>query len=142
MEASWKIGATHEFQLNRKMHLIGERLMNAVSSYANNLTNPITERLLRLVQLYQTHQASPLMERTINKLFAHELAESDAQLNQLQADLIEFENLYQMSSEEFYTRYQAGKTDDRMDFIEWASLIQMVANLQQRIRLLKGEPVS
>ena len=44
-----------------------------------------------------------------------------------------------MASAEFYRRYQGGQTDDRMDFVEWASLVQMAANLEQRLRVLTGE---
>ena len=102
-------------------------------------TDTIAERLLRLAELYQTGQASPLMTITIDKLFAHETAESRAQLEELQEDLSTLEALYQMSSEEFYRRYQAGQLDDRMDFVEWASLVQMAANLQERLRLFSNK---
>lgn len=36
-------------------------------------------------------------------------------------------------------RVQAGETDDRMDYGEWASLVQMADNLRARLRLLAGE---
>ena len=41
-----------------------------------------------------------------------------------------------MASDDFYRRYQAGQTDDRMDFVEWAALVQMANN--QRLRVLTG----
>jgi hypothetical protein len=41
-----------------------------------------------------------------------------AQLRQLQTDLAEFERQYSLSSAEFYRRFQAGQTDDRMDYVE------------------------
>ena len=50
-------------------------------------------------------------------------------LEQLRSDLAEFEQRYQLTSAEFYRRYRAGQTDDRMDFVEWASLVQMLRNL-------------
>ena len=43
-----------------------------------------------------------------------------------------------MPSGEFYRRFQAGQTDDRTDFSEWASLVQMRDNLQQRLDVLVG----
>lgn len=64
---------------------------------------------------------------------AEESKESLHQFDQLQADLAEFEQQYGMSSEQFYRRYQTGETDDRMDYVEWASLVQMATNLQQRL---------
>ena len=51
-------------------------------------------------------------------------------LGQLESDLAEFEKRYGLSSAEFYHRFQAGQTDDRMDYVEWASLVQMRDNLR------------
>jgi len=46
------------------------------------------------------------------------------------------EDKYGMDSETFYRKYQAGETDDRMDFVEWTSLVQMAINLKERLALL------
>ena len=70
------------------------------------------------------------------RLSAQEAETCREQLSQLQADLSEFEQRYQLSSAEFYRRYQAGQTDDRMDYVEWASLVQMRDKLQQQLDLL------
>ena len=96
-------------------------------------------RLEKLVQLYQKGQASALMDRTLDKLLAHEAAVCREQLGQVKADLAEFEQRYGLGSAEFYSRFQAGQTDDRMDYVEWASLVQMVRNLEERLRVLTGE---
>jgi hypothetical protein len=101
--------------------------------------NTIAKRLQMLAQLYQQGQASELMDRTLDKLLAHEADVCRAQLEQLRDDLAEFEQKYGLSSTEFYQQFQAGQTDDRMDYVEWASLAQMAANLQQRLHLLTGE---
>jgi len=52
-------------------------------------------------------------------------------LEQLRKDLAEFENKYNLSSQEFYRQFQDEKMDDHMDFVEWASLFQMADNLQK-----------
>jgi hypothetical protein len=67
---------------------------------------------------------------------AHETEQTRALLAQLQADLLAFEQQYQLSSAEFYQQYQAGKMDDCPDFVEWASLIQMAENTQKELVLL------
>ena len=103
---------------------------------ANTLT---AERLHALAELYQQGQVSELMDRTLEKLLRHEAEVCQAQLNQLQADLAEFEQIYQLSSTEFYHQFQTGQTGDGMDYVEWASLVQMANNLQNRLRLLNGE---
>jgi hypothetical protein len=64
---------------------------------------------------------------------------SEISLTQLEADLAEFEQRYRLSSDEFYCQFQAGQTDDHMDYTEWAALIQMRDHLQERLRLLTGD---
>ncbi len=96
----------------------------------------ITDRLARLSQFYQEGQTNPLLSQTLDKLFAYEIANARTQLEQLNADLTEFEAQYAMSSAQFYQRYQSGQTDDRMDFVEWAALVQMVTTLEKRLQLL------
>jgi hypothetical protein len=102
--------------------------------------NPLTaKRLHALAELYQQGQVSELMDHTLEKLLRHEAEQCQAQLSQLQADLAEFEQTYQLSSSEFYRQFQAGQTNDAMDYVEWASLVQMAENLAKRLRLLTGE---
>jgi len=96
-------------------------------------------RLERLAQLVRKQQVSDVMARTLDKLFEMEREESLRLMQQIQADLTEFEEQYGMSSEEFYRQWQAGETDDRMDFVEWASLIQMRENVKERLALLESE---
>jgi hypothetical protein len=103
---------------------------------ANMLT---AERLHALAELYQQGQVSDLMERTLEKLLRHEAKQCQAQLSQLQADMAEFEKKYHLSSTTFYQQFQAGQTGDDMDYVEWASLVQMADNLKKRLRLLGGE---
>jgi hypothetical protein len=97
------------------------------------------ERLHTLAKLYEQGAVSDLMERTLEKLLRHEADACQTQLRQLQADLAEFEQKYQRSSTEFYQQFQAGHMGDAMDYVEWASLIQMTDNLTKRLRLLRGE---
>ena len=97
------------------------------------------QRLSTLAQLYQQGQTSQLMDRTLDKLLAHEAEQARLQLETLDADLATFEQQYDMTSTEFFGDYQAGQTDDRMDFVEWASLVHMRGNLLRRLQLLTGE---
>jgi hypothetical protein len=101
--------------------------------------NTVAQRLQILAQLYRQGQAGELMDRALIKILDYKADECRAQLDLLQQDLAEFECKYALSSAEFYRRFRAGQTDDRMDFVEWASLIQMRDNLRERLRLLTGE---
>ena len=99
----------------------------------------VAQRLDRLAELYKRGQASELMGRTLDKMLAYEADVCQEQLDELEVDLAAFEQEYKLSSEEFFARYQQGQTDDRMDFVEWASLVQMADNLKRRLELLSGE---
>jgi len=79
------------------------------------------------------------MERTLDKLFDYEAETCRQQLRQLHDDLSVYEQQYSLSSAEFYVHYQKGQTDNRMDYIEWASLFQMAQRLEKRLSLLTGE---
>ena len=103
------------------------------------VVHPVAQRLAVLAQLYQQGPVSDLTQRTVTKLLAYEVEVCRAQLRQLHTDLADFEQRYTMSTAEFYPRFQAGQTDDRMDFVEWASLAQMAESLRARLRLLTAE---
>ena len=49
--------------------------------------------------------------------------------NEIKQVLADYEKQYGMSTVDFFRKYIAGETDDRMDFIEWASLAQMIVHL-------------
>ena len=110
-----------------------------MDSISTHKPTDVADRLLALARLYREGQASELMGRTLDKLLAQEIERSQAQLGQLQTDLRSFETQYDLASDEFYRRFQAGQMDDRMDFVEWASLVQMRDNLQARLQLLTGQ---
>lgn len=97
-------------------------------------------RLQRLIRLYETGQNSDLMDRVIDKVFAQEEADTQAAIERLDADIQNYEKQYGMASEEFDGQFQAGKLGDRMDYIEWSSLILMRTHLLQRLEALTGNP--
>ncbi|GBD98002.1 hypothetical protein BMS3Abin07_00009 [bacterium BMS3Abin07] len=47
--------------------------------------------------------------------------------------LVTYEQKYQMSSDEFYTKYLSGKLEDTRDFIEWAGDYQQYIELRKEI---------
>ena len=100
------------------------------------LEKSVVRRLEQLAEFYRQEQASELMERTLDKLLSYEAETCREQLRQLHEDLSEYEHQYGMTSAEFYTRFQSGQTDDRIDYVERASLFQMAQRLEKRIALL------
>lgn len=99
----------------------------------------IAQKLELLAELYRQGQASEMATRTLNKLLAYEAETCRKQLQQLKADLSVFEQRYKISSAQFYKRFQQGQTEDSMDFVEWASIVQMARRLENRLELLSAE---
>jgi len=60
-------------------------------------------------------------------------------LNALFRSLIAYEQKYQMSSDEFYANYLAGKLEDSKDFVEWAGdythYIELKKELEEKLKV-------
>lgn len=81
----------------------------------------------------------PVLDMGLSKLFEREISRMlNIRLN-LSKQISEFENCYSMNSAEFYRRYEKGEMGDDMDFIEWASTVEMIRNIDKRLYLLKPE---
>ena len=90
----------------------------------------------KLAKLYEDGQVSETTARTLNKVLDFEVNQIQTDLTATEKDLSEFEVRYNMSTTNFYSQWQAGKTDDHMDYVEWASLAQMANNLRKRLEFL------
>ena len=54
----------------------------------------------------------------------------------IRLDLKQFEDTYHVSSQEFYRQFQAGKRDDREDYMMWAGLYEMYCDNEHRLQEL------
>jgi hypothetical protein len=97
------------------------------------------KELNKLANLVKSGQSSDSLARNIHKLVGIEINQLEIDLTATEKDLREFELQYGMSTTNFFQKWQAGQTDDRMDYVEWASLAQMAENLRKRLEFLKGE---
>jgi hypothetical protein len=105
-----------------------------------SLNFKVSKRLEKLAKLYESGQVSAATARAVDKMLAYETRQSRHLLIETERDLSTYETKYKMATAKFMKRYQSGKTDDRMDFVERASLAQMADNLRQRIQALKNQP--
>jgi hypothetical protein len=93
----------------------------------------------KLAKLYERGQVSETTARNLNKVLELEVNQLQLDLGATEKDMSKFERKYKMSTADFFRQWQAGKTDDRMDYVEWASLAQMADNLQKRLEFLSSE---
>ena len=102
-------------------------------------TSSHTKKVSKLAKLYEDGQVSETTARTLSKVLDFEVNQLQTDLAATEKDLTEFEERYRMSTADFFRQWQAGKTDDRMDYVEWASLAQMADNLRKRLEFLTSE---
>jgi hypothetical protein len=80
-------------------------------------------------------QVSSLAVQTLNKAVEYEVSQSKSQLAEIEKILTDYEKQFNLTTVEFFKRYQAGQTDDSAESMEWASLAQMAENIRKRLAL-------
>ena len=97
------------------------------------------DKLRSLEQLYRQGFQSEVIDRAIDKLLAAEAERALAERRDLEARLSAYEGQFNMSSEEFYRRFRAGKLGDGMDFVEWSVFYEMYQAILQRLKVLGAD---
>lgn len=92
-----------------------------------------------LAELYKNRQVDTVTAQTLNNLVDHEVNRLRLQLADMERVIAEYEKQYGMSSAQFLKKYMAGKTDDRMDYVEWASLTKMSKNFRKMLSAISSE---
>ncbi|MCP4403940.1 MAG: hypothetical protein GY801_42370 [bacterium] len=102
------------------------------------------EKVKRLEQYLgiDDSQNDPVIDRTITKLLLRESGRMGALCTRLSEQIQGFEKQYDLSSLEFHDRYVRGDMGDDMDFIEWASTLDMLANAKKRLTILESHSTS
>jgi hypothetical protein len=97
------------------------------------------DKLRSLEQLYRQGFQSKVIDLAIDKLLAAEAERALAERRDLEARLSAYEGQFNMSSEEFYRRFRAGKLGDGMDFVEWSVFYEMYQAILQRLKVLGAD---
>lgn len=98
------------------------------------------EKVRRLEQYFAADSSStdPVVDRTIEKLLQREKSRLKMLQTNLNGQITDFENKYNMKSGSFEKRYESGELGDEIDYIEWSSTLDMLKNIEKRLRLLTG----
>ncbi len=97
------------------------------------------DRLEYLESLYRQGYQSEVVDRSLEKIIAIEKDEAQQKLTELGQRLQAYEIQYQLSSSEFYRRFQAGEMGDEMDFVEWSIFYEMYVSVQKRLETLQQQ---
>ena len=92
-----------------------------------------------LERLVKAGLDTPFLVKALEKLVEDQIKHEEAELQRLRPRLDEYEERYQLSSKDFFQRYQNGEMGDDMDFFEWNVFYKMFQDSQQRLHLLKDK---
>ncbi|CAN2040688.1 conserved hypothetical protein [Candidatus Magnetomoraceae bacterium gMMP-15] len=88
------------------------------------------------VDLLQTVVDESNFNLLIDKILQQIMTEHQNKLARYDNDLKQFETRYQMTSLEFYEKFENGLLGDEMDFFEWSGLIELKNDLLEKLNKL------
>lgn len=100
------------------------------------------QTLEKLTRFYEAGYQNPLVDQALNKILTHQITRDEADLKRVTEHLKQLETQYNMSSEEFRSRYQSGKLEDSADFVEWSAFYNMRQRILERLHILRGEDIN
>ncbi len=82
--------------------------------------------------------AGAIIDSTLSKLINIQIARYQTNIKQINTELEEFENKFNMSSEECYKRFESGELGDGGDIFEWIGLYENILLYKKRIKMLEA----
>ena len=93
---------------------------------------PRTEEQLKKILDYTDDQ-----EKFAQNIIAWQIAELKKGILNIRLDIRQFEDRYNMTTEDFYHRFEQGSADDTEDFIMWSGLYEMLCENERRLKGLE-----
>jgi len=93
---------------------------------------PQTEERLRKI-LAQYHNQEVFAQNII----AYQITELKRAILNIRLDLQQFEQKYQLETEEFYQQFQTGSLEDTEDFMIWAGIYEMFQENNRKLEELQ-----
>jgi hypothetical protein len=94
------------------------------------------KRIERLIQDYPA--ADGVLELTIDKILQREINKLNLHISNFVVQIKQWEDLYKMDSQTFLEKFESGIIGDQLDFIEWASTLEMKSKSEKYISTLQG----
>ena len=96
---------------------------------------PETEKKFKkLLYNYQDNH-----EAFVENIFEYQIFELRKEILNLQLDLKAFEKKYQLSTEEFYKKFNNGEFDDNTDYMAWAGIYEMLKRSEKKLKDLSSD---
>ncbi|MCS7221703.1 MAG: hypothetical protein RML36_06240 [Anaerolineae bacterium] len=97
----------------------------------------VLDDLERLKQLYTMGFHDAFLENALRKMIERQIARDEADLQRINEVLVQFEQRFGLTSDEFWQKFQAGQLADTADFIEWNAFCKMRQRLLSRLHILR-----
>jgi hypothetical protein len=91
-----------------------------------------------LEDLIKTGREDEVISKTIDKLTLYKLDTLKKDLEDIENKIFILEKKYKMDSGQFLQRFEQGKMEDDIDYLEWSSLLDMKDRITQRLKTFEG----
>lgn len=99
----------------------------------------ITKELIQNIgKIFEKGLQDEYLSRAIGKIIEHEKEKTFSDVRLLKKDLSQFEREYNISSEEFFSRFEKGELGDKEGYFEWSAIFQMYKRTTERLKMLEG----
>ncbi|MEI7638751.1 MAG: hypothetical protein WCJ37_15680 [Syntrophus sp. (in: bacteria)] len=92
-------------------------------------------------EIFEKGLQNEYLSRSIGKIIEYEKEKTIKEVNVLKEELSSFESTYQMSSEDFFERFEKGELGDKEAYFEWSAMYQMYERSIDRLNILVGPSV-
>ena len=93
------------------------------------------------IEALQAVGAEKLVDQALAKVIQFEIERLQQEQRRLKAELAHFEKRYQMTSEEYQQKFDAGELGDAVEFFEWTSLSGIYQQNEHLLHLLEEKLV-
>ena len=95
------------------------------------------DALSKLELLKETYTDQSELDQILGKLLDISLSQHRLRLKRYEQDMREFDRRYEMNSENFYQRFEAGELGDEIEFFEWSGLYELRQDILNKIHQLE-----
>ena len=99
------------------------------------------EIIQNISKIFEKGLQNEYLSRSIGKISEYEKENTIKEINTLKKELSRFESAYQMSSEDFFDRFEKGDLGDKEDYFEWSAIYKMYERSVDRLNILVSPSV-
>jgi len=99
------------------------------------------EIIQNIGKIFEKGLQNEYLSRSIEKIVEYEKEKTIKEVDMLKKELSRFESTYQMSSKDFFDRFEKGELGDKEDYFEWSAMFQMHERSVDRLNILESPSV-